>query len=117
MAERSEVSHHHAEAVVEGHGYTDPILFAVATALSDEVTVVEDVVVTQRSALREAGGAAGVLDVDRLVEVQRRHALAQLARFDRLAVREEGVPTRECRSERTLRDPAPAAELLSIMAA
>ena len=37
----------------------------------DEEAVVQDVVVGQRRALREAGRAAGELDVDRLVELQR----------------------------------------------
>ena len=38
---------------------------------ADEVAVVEDVVVRERGALGEAGGARGVLDVDRVVERER----------------------------------------------
>ena len=74
---RAEVAHHHAEAVVERHRHADPVIGGVAAARADEVAVVEDVVVRQRRALGEASGAAGVLDVDRVVEGQARLALGQ----------------------------------------
>jgi hypothetical protein len=61
-----EVAHHHAEAVVEGHRDADPVQLRVLAQLTDEVTVVEDVPVRQGGALGEAGGARGVLDVDRV---------------------------------------------------
>ena len=62
-----QVAHHHAEAVVEGDGDADPVLFGVVAQLADEEAVVEDVVVREGRALREARGARGVLDVDRVV--------------------------------------------------
>ena len=52
----------------------------VVAELADEVPVVQDVVVRERRALREAGGPRGVLDVDRVVG-------AQLDRAERAAVR------------------------------
>ena len=64
------VAEHHAEAVVEGHRDADPVLLGVAAALANEEAVVEDVVVGQGGALGEAGGPAGVLDVDRVVKGQ-----------------------------------------------
>ena len=45
---------------------------------ADEVPVVEDVVVGQRDALRRAGGAAGELDVHRVVELELAREFAQL---------------------------------------
>ena len=66
-----EVADHHPEAVVQRHRDADPVALGVAEQLADEVGVVEDVVVGERRALREAGGAARVLDVDRVVEVER----------------------------------------------
>ena len=62
-----QVAHHHAEAVVEGDGNADPVLFGVMAQLADEEAVVEDVVVAKRGALREARCARGVLDVDGVV--------------------------------------------------
>ena len=46
----------------------------------DEVAVVEDVAVRQRRALGEAGGARGVLDVDRVVAAQAGHPVGQRVR-------------------------------------
>jgi hypothetical protein len=65
-----EVAHHHAEAVVEGHRDADPVGLGVVAQLADEEPVVEDVVVRERRALRETGGARGVLDVDGVVGVE-----------------------------------------------
>ena len=70
VGDGAEVAHDHAEAVVEGHRDADAVLLGVAAELADEEAVVEDVVVRERRALGRAGGAARVLDVDRLVEVE-----------------------------------------------
>ena len=74
-----EVPDHHAEAVVERHRHADAVVLRVAERLADEVAVVEDVVVRERGALGEAGRARRVLDVDRVVELERRLALRELA--------------------------------------
>ena len=47
-----QVSHDHAEAVIEGHRHADPVGLGVAADLPDEIAVVEDVVVGQGGALR-----------------------------------------------------------------
>ena len=77
----------------------NPVLLGVPAALADEEPVVEDVVVRQGRALREAGGPAGVLDVDRVVERQAGLALGQQVTVaavggDGLAGLEERVPLR-----------------------
>ena len=72
-----EVPEHHPEAVVERHRDAHRVLLAVSEQLAREVAVVEDVVVAERRALREAGGAARVLDVDRVVEVELGHPARQ----------------------------------------
>ena len=66
-----QVAHHHAEAVVERHGDAHPVLRACSRSASPtKKPLLSDVVVRERRALGEAGGARGVLDVDRVVELQ-----------------------------------------------
>ena len=65
----AQVAHHHAEAVVERHRDQQPVPVGEAQQLGGEVAVVEDVVVAERGALGIAGGPAGELDVDRIVEL------------------------------------------------
>ena len=72
MGEAGEIAHHHAEAVVEGHGDTEPVALPQADGAADEEAVVEDVPVRQRRALGQARGAAGELDVDRIAGRQGR---------------------------------------------
>src|SRR4051794_13129166 len=78
--------------MIKGHGDADAVVRAVAEALSDEETVVDEVVMRQCRALGESRRAGGVLDVDRVVELQRTLALAQLGLGDAVAGAEEGVP-------------------------
>ena len=54
---RSQVPHHHAEAVVIGHRDTDPVAFRDPAPLPDEVAVVQDVQVGEVRPLRESGRA------------------------------------------------------------
>ncbi|MDT4850152.1 hypothetical protein FQZ97_842930 [compost metagenome] len=83
-------------------------MLAEAEAFADHVAVVEDVVVAERGALGEAGGAGGVLDVDRVVELQlglaRRHRL----RRDRLAAPLQLGPGQEARRRRRAQADHPA---------
>ncbi|GCC46801.1 hypothetical protein chiPu_0030737, partial [Chiloscyllium punctatum] len=58
--------------MIERHRDADAILLGQAHGAAGEVAVVEDVVVGQRHALGRAGGAAGELDVDGVVELQAR---------------------------------------------
>jgi hypothetical protein len=78
--------------VVVRHRDADAVGLGVAAALADEEPVVEDVVVAERGALREARGPARVLDVDRVVELGRGLALRELRGADALAAGEELLP-------------------------
>jgi hypothetical protein len=92
VSERREVAHHHAEAVVEGHRHADAVARGEPLALADEEAVVEDVVMGQRRALGRAGRAGGVLDVDRVVELQRGLTGAEHAGIDPLSAGPQVVP-------------------------
>jgi hypothetical protein len=63
--------------VVEGHRQADAVGLREPQQLGDVEAVVEDVVVRERRALGKARRPARVLDVDRIVERQRRRASAQ----------------------------------------
>ena len=63
--------------------------FGQAHRAADEIAVVEDVVMRQRHALGRARGAAGELDVDGIVELQRLGRVPQAAR---------GAARRPCRA-------------------
>ena len=68
---RGEIAHHHAEAMIQRHRNADAVLFGQAHGAADEIAVVENIVMRQRDALGRAGGAAGELDIDGIVELQR----------------------------------------------
>ncbi len=70
MGHAAQVAHDHAEAVVERHGDHQPVGAGKAHALCHEKAVVEDVVVGERGPLGKPRGAGGVLNVDRVVELQ-----------------------------------------------
>ncbi len=92
VGHRAEVAHDHAEAVVEGHRDADAVLGPVAARGADEVAVVEDVAVRERRALRGAGRAARVLDVDRVAGGERGLARRQRVRPGLAGAREQRVP-------------------------
>ena len=73
-----EVAHHHAEAMIERHRNADAVLLGQAHRAADEIAVVEDVVMRQRHALRRSRGAAGELDIHRIVELQKFAELGKL---------------------------------------
>ena len=81
----SEIAHHHAKAVIERHGNADAVLFRQPHRAADEIAVVEDVVMRQRHALGRARGAAGELDIHRIVELQRRSQFGKLLAVPRAA--------------------------------
>ena len=67
VGDASQVAQHHPEAVVEGHRDAEPVGLGEPEQLGGEEPVVEDVAVAQGRALGIAGGARGVLDVDRVL--------------------------------------------------
>ena len=69
VGEAAEIAHDHAETMVQGHGNHQPVAFAEVHDGGDEAGIVENIVMGQGGALGEARGAAGVLDVDRIVYV------------------------------------------------
>ena len=105
-----EVAQHHAEAVVEGHRDADAVPLRVLQRLADEEAVVEDVVVSERGPLREARRARGVLDVDRVVELERGLELMQLVCLDLRRVALEGIPP-VLQHQRLAQGGAPALDL------
>jgi hypothetical protein len=72
MRHAGERADHHAEAMIHRHRDADEVAVGVVHHFANEEAVVEDVVVGQRGALRQAGGAGGELDVDGIVELQAR---------------------------------------------
>ncbi|MNF65788.1 hypothetical protein D3C84_475640 [compost metagenome] len=80
MGDAAKIAHDHAEAVIQRHRDHQAIGRRQAQAFANHVTVVENVVVTEGRALGKTGGARGVLDVHRLVEMQAFLTLAQLFR-------------------------------------
>ena len=77
VGEAGEHAHHHAEAMVERYRDADAVFGRQALRSTDKVGVVEDVVVGECRPLGCSCGAAGELDVDRLVELQRARQLGQ----------------------------------------
>ena len=57
--------------MIQRHRNADAVLFGQAHGAADEIAVVENIVVRQRHALGRARGAAGELDIDGIVELQR----------------------------------------------
>lgn len=60
----TEHTHTHAETVIERHGNAQAVAFRKLLASRHEVTVVDDVVMRERRAFRQARRAARELDVD-----------------------------------------------------
>ncbi|KPQ27789.1 MAG: hypothetical protein HLUCCX14_13620 [Marinobacter excellens HL-55] len=74
----AQVAHHHAEAVVQGHGDHQAVVLGQALAFAHKIAVVEDVVVGEGGAFGVAGGAGGELDVDGVIKLQLVLALAEI---------------------------------------
>ena len=71
MRQAAEIADHHAKAVVKRHRDAHAVTLGELHRLAEEEAVVEDVVVGQRRALWKTGRAAGELDIDRIVKLQR----------------------------------------------
>ncbi|SIJ06790.1 Uncharacterised protein [Mycobacteroides abscessus subsp. abscessus] len=100
MAERGEVAHDHAEAVVVGHREDDRVVGGVGEQLGDEVPVVEDVVVGEGDPLGKARRPRGVLDVDRIVGRELAGGLLEAHRVLRAGILQEASALVEQARER-----------------
>ena len=68
MGQTGEVADDHAEAVVEGHRYGDPVVVGVLEHIADVVAIVDDVVVGEGGGLGSPSGARGELYVGGVLE-------------------------------------------------
>ena len=66
-----EVAHHHTETVIKRHRDTQPVPFGELHGLAYKIAVVEYIEMGQGCALGRPGGAAGELDIDRVIGLQR----------------------------------------------
>ena len=73
----AQIAHHHAKAVIQRHWNAQSRSSLQAQRFAHEEAVVQDIVVAERRALGKAGGAAGELDVDRVVKLQGRADIDQ----------------------------------------
>ncbi|MNT34766.1 hypothetical protein D3C72_1707640 [compost metagenome] len=71
MCHACHIAQHHAKTVVQRHGNAEPVLLGQLHRFANEIAVVDDVAMGERCALRKTRGAAGELDVDRIVGRQR----------------------------------------------
>ena len=81
--------------MIERHRNAEPIVRRKPHRFADEEAVVEDIVVRQRRALGEARRTGRKLDVDRLVELQKRAKLGDTLRF-RTSAAGEDLGETEC---------------------
>src|SRR5690606_5619065 len=88
----AQVAHHHAEAVVQGHGDDQPVVLGQALAFTHKVAVAQDVVAGEGGAFRVTGGAGGALDVDGVIKLQLVLAVAAVVFGDVAGEAEEFGP-------------------------
>ncbi len=74
---RGEHTQHHAKAVIERHRNTQAVIVGQCHGLGRKPGVVDDVEMTQRGTLGVAGGAAGELDIDGVIRVERGRQIFQ----------------------------------------
>src|SRR5437667_12593761 len=80
VCQGGQVAHDTSEAMIERHRHANAISRGVSQKLTDEKTVVQNVVMRQRGAFRCAGRSGRVLDVGRIVELQAPLAIIQRER-------------------------------------
>ena len=71
MGHTTEIAHHHAKAVVERHGDAHARTRLDSGRLSHKERIVDQIVMRKCCALRQSGGAAGELDIDGVVHLDR----------------------------------------------
>ena len=77
VGDARQVTHHHAEAVVQGHRNAQSVVLRQAHAIADELAVVEDIEMGESGTLGVAGSTAGELYIDRISWRQRLRPLPQ----------------------------------------
>ena len=82
MGDTAQVTHHHAKAVIKRHRDHQPVIGRQPQAFADHIAIVKDIAMAEGSALGETRSARGVLDIDRLVDMQAGFAVTQLLRLD-----------------------------------
>ena len=92
MRHASQVAQNHAETMIKGHWNAEPIAVGQAHPFTHPETVVKNIMVGEHRALGKAGRAGSVLDVDNIVEVERRLALGEFAGRYQLGPRNKLAP-------------------------
>ena len=99
-----EDAEHHAEAVIQRYRNAEPVALAQPHRLRRVARVVDDVEVAQRGALGRAGGAAGELDVDRVVGVERCRQRGEPRRLRRPGETKKSAEARSAGRHRPISD-------------
>src|SRR5262245_18540866 len=77
MAGTPKIAQDAAEAMIERDRNTDAIVLRIIQATTDEVPIVQNIVVRQGGALGMASRGGAVLNIDRMVELNRRFTLSE----------------------------------------
>ena len=76
MGHATQITHHHAKAVIKRHGDYQTVAGRQPQAFAYHIAIIENVLMAEGRPLGEARSARGVLDIDRLVDVQAGFAAA-----------------------------------------
>src|ERR1700688_2808674 len=79
VGETGEISHYHAEAVIQRYREAHTVRRADAGGLPDLQPIIQQVVVGERYSLRKPGRTAGELDVARIVALHHSHRVGTCA--------------------------------------
>ena len=77
MRGASKIAQHHAEAMIKRHRNAKLILRRQLHRFTNEITIIQDIVVCQCRTFRCARGAGGELDIDRIIKLQLARQIAQ----------------------------------------
>ena len=72
MNETSQIAHHHPKAMIKRYGNAEAISRNQANIQTDEIAIIENVIMGQRRALWQTGRARRKLNIDRLIGVKTR---------------------------------------------
>ena len=94
MGCRREIANYHSEAVIQRYRHTNSVMFGIPGTLTDEVPIVENVVVGEGGPFRKSSRPARVLDVDGIVELQTVGAAPKSVHRHALPGGDKGIPLR-----------------------